>query len=288
MKKILILSFVIIILFALSTSFAKEIKIMTYNIKYDDPKDYNIGCGWNERKQNLAGLLLYHAPEIIGLQEPLLNQLLFLDSMLVKYSRVGVGRDDGKEKGEFAAIYYLKENFDLIKHGNFWLSQTPQIPGSIGWDAALTRIVTWAKLKFKRNGKEFYVFNTHFDHKGTKAREESAKLLISRIDELLKNEINSHIPVIITGDFNCLPASIPYSIITEKFFDTFELSKTGNYGPNGTGWGFLVCESKIDNRIDYIFVSKGIEVLNNAILTDSFNQRYPSDHLPVISTIKLE
>lgn len=287
MRKLVIIIFW---LFAITffNSNADEFRIMSYNIRYDAKEDYAIDCGWENRKENLLKLIKFHKADIIGIQEALIHQLVYIDSSLIGYSRIGVGRDDGKNKGEYSAIYYNNYKFQVIESGNFWLSETPDIAGSIGWDAAITRIVSWAKFKANSDGNEYLVFNTHFDHKGLKAREESAKLLINKIQDI-RNQYRKHndklLPVIITGDFNTQPGTEPYLIINDKFKDAFEVSKNGNYGSDGSGWGFIVCEVKEHKRIDFIFLSDDFIVLNHAILTDSFNGKYPSDHLPIITTI---
>jgi endonuclease/exonuclease/phosphatase family metal-dependent hydrolase len=215
-------------------------------------------------------------------QEALYDQITDLKDGMAGFDYVGVGRDDGNINGEFSAIYYNSNRYTLIENGTFWLSQTPQIP-SKSWDAALNRICTWARLKEKETRKTFYIFNTHFDHKGVKARKESALLILKKIGEIAGRKD----PVILTGDFNLTPDEKPLVLIRQKLKDSRQISKTSPQGPVGTFNGFDIT-NKLENRIDYIFVNKMVDVKRYGVLTDSRDDHYPSDHLPVLVEIQLK
>ncbi len=265
-------------------------KVMTYNIRYDTEQD-SLNA-WRYRKEKVCNLIQFHEADLLGMQEALLGQVKFLADCLPGFAWVGMGRDDGKEEGEFSPIFYKKNLFKLEEDSTFWLSQTPETP-SKSWDAALPRIVTWAKLTYLPTGKSFYYFNTHFDHRGTIAREESAKLLVLKITEIAGSD-----PVILTGDFNSTPDSFAYRVIADTetegigavvgLKDAFQSTELPHYGPNISFGGFAVKDSLAGNdRIDYIFVRSNIKVLKHGILTDFSEGRFPSDHLPVISEIVL-
>ncbi len=221
-------------------------------------------------------MLKYYEPEIFGIQEGLEHQLKFLDQHLIDYSRIGVGRDDGKEKGEFSPIYYDNNKFSLVESSTFWLSDKDSTV-SVGWDASMERICTYGIFEYRISKKKVLVFNTHFDHIGEKAREESSKLIINKVNEINKE---NH-PVILMGDFNAEPDSNPIKIIKEELSDGAELSKDGIYGPRGTFTGFTQGE-KAKKRIDYIFI-KNLKVSKYRHIDDKMkNNNFLSDHLPVL------
>jgi endonuclease/exonuclease/phosphatase family metal-dependent hydrolase len=169
-------------LFLIHLGIAGSLKVTTYNIRYDNPAD---GVNqWSNRKTTLIDLIKTNDADILCIQEGLVNQITDLQIALPNYQYVGVGRDDGQRKGEYAAIFYKKEKFRLLKTSNFWLSASPEIAGSIGWDAACVRICTWAQLYSIQDSQSLYVFNTHMDHVGVQSRKNSASLLLKRISEL--------------------------------------------------------------------------------------------------------
>jgi endonuclease/exonuclease/phosphatase family metal-dependent hydrolase len=286
MKKLLVciyagfLSFCMITI-AYSQSARENIRVMSYNVRYDNPGDGE--NRWSNRKDRLTKLIAYHAPDIFGTQEVLLNQLQDIEKALPQYAWYGAGRDDGKQAGEFSAVFYNKERFTVLDKGTFWLSPEPDKPTK-GWDAAIIRVCSWVKLRDKNTRQDFFVFNTHFDHIGVQAREQSAALIVKKIKELSGN-----LPVILTGDFNTPDTAAPYKTIisSNMLKDARDLSKTGHYGPDGSFSTFEVA-NKLGDRIDYIFVNNQFEVLRHAILTDSQEGRYPSDHLPVLTEIRLK
>ncbi|HKK77908.1 MAG TPA: endonuclease/exonuclease/phosphatase family protein [Saprospiraceae bacterium] len=257
---------------------SQQITAMTYNIRYDNPKD--APNAWDQRKDFLVSQVRFHAPVIMGVQEALKHQLDYIDQAFPHYQYIGVGRDDGGQSGEFSAVFYDSEQVKLKDHGTFWLSPTPERP-SKGWDAALNRICTYGLFKPK-GGKAFWVFNTHFDHIGQEARAESVKLILEQIQA--KN--TKGYPVILMGDLNLTPDTDPIQLLANQMKDTFTTGNFPSLGPEGTFTGFS-WDSEVKRRIDYIFVSPGVQPIQTAILTDSKNQRYPSDHFPVISKLDL-
>lgn len=275
MKKYIRLVFMLGVLYGIQ---AQTIDVMTYNIRYDNPNDNP--NHWDNRKDFLISQLNFYAPEVFGVQEGLINQLKDMDNGLEDYTYFGIGRDHGDERGEFTAIFYSKGNIELLKEGTFWLSTTPEVP-SKDWDAALPRICTYGLFKDKKSGVRFFVFNTHFDHVGVQAREESAKLILQKIKEL---NPDNH-PTVLMGDFNLESDSKGIQLIVQQMKDTHVEAGANAFGPNGTFNGFDFSKP-VDKRIDYIFVSNGFKVLKSAILSDSKDLRYPSDHLPVFARLE--
>ncbi|MDN3586357.1 endonuclease/exonuclease/phosphatase family protein [Pedobacter aquatilis] len=249
----------------------KPLNVITYNIRYNNPGD-GVNA-WPNRKENVKALVKFYDADILCVQEALADQF---DDLLANsnFDFVGVGRDDGKRKGEFSAVYFDKTRFTKKDGGTFWLSETPDVP-SKGWDAVLPRVCSWVRLYDKLNKKEFLVFNTHYDHVGVKARIESAKLIKQKIQEIAPK-----LPVIYTGDLNVTPETEAISTIKSFLLDAKEITQEPPYGPNGTFNAFDF-NSELKNRIDYVFVNKGFKVQKFAVLSDSKDKRYPSDHLPV-------
>ena len=255
-----------------------DINIATYNLRLNTASDGP--NAWPHRVDAVKALIRYHEFDIVGTQEGLPEQIADLDAM-PGFAHVGVGRDDGKDAGEHSAIYYRTVRFELEKHGDYWLSETPDKP-SKGWDAVCcNRIASWAKLRDRASGKRFFVFNVHFDHQGETARRESAKLMLRKI-----REIAGDATVICIGDFNSTPETEQIRAMKTALRDARELSVEPPYGPQGTFEDFKL-DSKLPERIDYIFVGAKIEVLKYAVLTDSVDARFPSDHLPVAARIRL-
>lgn len=255
---------------------ATEIRVASYNIRMDTPRD-SLNA-WPHRKENVKALIRYHDFDIIGTQEGFIHQLKGILE-LPEYAYFGAGRDDGKQAGEHSAIIYKKDRFRIVDSGNFWLSETPEKPG-LGWDATCcNRICSWAKFADKNTEKEFYVFNVHFDHQGVIARQESGKLMVAKIKEIAKDA-----PVICTGDFNSTPETEQIKGMSALLNDAYSITKQPPYGPVGTTNAFRFT-APMKNRIDYVFVSRQFEVLKYAVLTDAKNQRYPSDHLPVVADV---
>ncbi|MFT3933953.1 MAG: endonuclease/exonuclease/phosphatase family protein [Chitinophagaceae bacterium] len=277
--------------------------VATYNLRYENHGDSVNGNGWGQRLPVIAHLIQFHDFDIFGTQEGKYHQLEGLKDSLTGYTYIGIGRDDGKQAGEFSAIFYKTAKFDVLEQGNFWLSETTDKPNK-GWDAALPRICTWAKFKVKSNGFVFYMFNLHMDHIGVKARAESAKLILAKI-----KTFPAETPAILTGDFNVDQNNESYTLINESGIlkDSYVLSPI-KLATNGTFNNFKP-DSKTDSRIDHIFLSKQFSVGRYGILTDTYRvknensvaektgnapseislsaytARMPSDHFPVMAVV---
>lgn len=270
----------IVLMLACNLAMAQNLRIVTYNIRMNTPDD-GINA-WPNRSAQVGALLDFHQAEIFGLQEAFIGQIEDLQALLPKMKWVGVGRDDGQKAGEFSPIFYDAEKFKALKNGGFWLSETPEKPG-LGWDAACNRVCTWIVLKEIKSGDKFMVFNTHFDHKGMKARTESAKLILQKIKELNTEKL----PVVLMGDFNLTPETEPIAVITSELSDSRTVTKKPPYGPVGTFNAFKF-DAPMKDRIDYIFVNDKLEVKRYAVLTDNKDQRFPSDHQPVLVVLELK
>jgi endonuclease/exonuclease/phosphatase family metal-dependent hydrolase len=260
-------------------------RIMSFNIRYDNPNDGN--HSWAKRRDKVVDVIRFHKVEIIGIQEALYHQVRELEYYFPDFAWYGVGRDDGKEKGEFSCIFYDTTRYSLIEGSTFWLSETPEKIGSIGWDAALPRICTWVKLEDNKTQKSFYIFNCHLDHQGAVSRMKSANLIVKKVTEIAKEE-----PVVLMGDFNSYENAAAYQQITyweepDRMEDAIKLSIHGHHGPTCTFIGFDV-NFDPRHRIDYIFIKNAVRVLHHAIIEDHWNGFYPSDHLPVLAEIIID
>ena len=249
-----------------------NIKVCSFNIRFDNPGDgFN---RWENRRENVVAFLAIEKPDIIGFQEVLASQLEYLEEGLSGYSRVGVGREDGVNKGEFTPILYQNDRYALLDSGNFWLSETPEVP-SLGWDAMIRRICTYVILKDNESEEEIHVYNTHFSHVGTEARLKSAALIMDRIAVKSRDK-----RVILTGDFNTEPESPPYNKIIESgLSDSYDSDL--RLGPAGTFNGFNLTGS-FDRRIDFIF-HRGFTVEYYVANSIAIDNQYLSDHFPVIA-----
>lgn len=256
---------------------AQTFNVATYNIRYDNPGD--TGNLWVDRAPMVSGLIRFHDFDIFGVQEALKNQLDDISNSLPLYVRYGKGRDDGKDGGEHAAIYYKKDKFKLLKSGDFWLSETPEVPGK-GWDAiCCNRICSWTYLEALESGKKFYVFNVHFDHQGVIARKESGKLMIEKMKAIAGNQ-----PIIFMGDLNGGRDSEWYQTIANSGIlkDTYH-DVQFPYENNSSGNGFKTPQG--NTVIDHIFRSEQFKAKRWGILTDTYFGKYPSDHFPVMTTL---
>ena len=255
----------------------QPVTILTYNIRYNNPGDGP--NAWPLRKAWLCEQIRSVSPGIFGVQESLSGQVAYIDSLFRNYKHIGVGRDDGKAKGEFSAIWYNTINFKLIRQGTFWLSTTPE-KVSVGWDAALERICTYGLFKEIASGQKFWAFNTHFDHMGELARKNSAILILQKIKSLNK----SGFPVILMGDFNTGADSEPIKLITAVLQDSKSADKSMTMGPGGTFNGFDSSKPAVE-RIDFIFTGFGAKAVNYQVISESHDGRYASDHFPVVAEI---
>jgi endonuclease/exonuclease/phosphatase family metal-dependent hydrolase len=261
------------------------LRVMTFNIRYDEPADGP--NAWPRRKELATGTISFYQPHVAGLQEVLVSQLEDLEELLPEYGWVGVGRDDGKEAGEYNPIFFLKDRFRLLESSTFWLSERPDRPGVKGWDAACPRIVTWARLRDVRTGVTLFAFNTHFDHVGDRARKESASLVLKAI-----RRIGGGAPVVLTGDFNCTREDAAYRTLVSAdggsplLRDARDASLQTPYGPPFSFNGFRA-DARSRLPIDHIFVGPSVDVLSAGILPGSRDGRFVSDHNPVLAEIRL-
>ena len=261
------------------------IRAMTFNIRYDNPNDGE--NAWPHRKDIVAKVIGQSA-DIAGLQEVTYQQLQDLRQRLPEFECFGVGRDDGKKKGEFSPILYRRDRFEVVSGETFWLSETPTVPGSRSWDSAITRIVSVTRMRERANNTEFCFLNTHFDHRGAVARAKSAAMIRKKLTQL-----DSELPVMITGDFNCTPDQKPYLVMIgkegsdtgERLADAFDVSAKKPTGPNSTWNGFR--EIVPDRRIDFIFVCPRVTVTEHQTLDMRPEGRFPSDHLPVVANARI-
>lgn len=258
---------------------AQALYVGSYNIRYQNDEDTKNGDSWVQRCPVVCGQLNFEHPDIFGAQEVLEPQLRDMLAHLDGYDYLGVGRDDGQQAGEYAAIFYDKKKLRLLDNGHFWLSETPEKP-SLGWDAACIRICTWGLFKDRTTGLRFYFFNLHMDHVGVEARRESAKLVVERIGQMASKKK----PVILTGDFNVDQNDEIYSIFTQSGLlnDCYEHARI-RFAENGTFNGYHQ-DQKNDSRIDHVFVSPRFSVERYGLLTNTYwadQRRLPSDHYPV-------
>lgn len=264
------------------TLHAQTIRTGTYNLRFDNKNDS--GNLWAERAPVLTALLNFHDFDILGTQEGLKNQLDDISQALPQYARHGHGRDDGKEKGEHSAIYYKKEMFSLLNSGDFWLSQTPDKPG-LGWDATCcNRICSWVFLQHKKSKQKFYVFNAHYDHQGVVARKESSKLILEKIREITKGQAT-----IFMGDLNGSRTSEWYLSLanSSQLKDSYTDVPHPYVNQNGSFNAFNPARPRTD-IIDHIFITTHFRAVKWGILTDSYRNKYPSDHFPVLSDLVLK
>ena len=255
------------------------ISVMTYNIRLDVASDGE--NAWPNRKKGLVNQIQFYEPSIFGIQEGLPHQTIYLDEELAEYEHFGIGRY-GEGKGEQSAIFYKKNDFEVLESSTFWLSLTPDKP-SKNWDAALPRICTYGLFKEKESGKKFWVFNTHFDHIGVESRLKAIDMIEAKIEEMNSDNL----PVVFMGDLNVEPNSKVISKLNGFMNDSFDVADT-SFGPNATFNGFKFIEP-VTKRIDYVFVSKSkkISVQKHAILTDSNDLKYYSDHFAVLAVLSI-
>lgn len=253
-----------------------KVRWCTFNIRCIAGVDEEIGCGWDVRKDNVAQFVLDNKVDVVGMQEVTIKQLKDLRERLVGYDYVGVGRTDGKEKGEFTPVFFREDKYEPLEKGNFWLSETPDVPGSKGWDAALERVASYVKLKDKATGKIFMAVNTHFDHVGVTARKESAKLIMKKIQEIVGDR-----PAVVTGDFNITEDDEAYTtMVTNEFKmnDAYHMTAYHSGAPY-TFHNFCRISPLKAPKIDFIFITPGIKVLQSHIERENPQHRI-SDHNP--------
>jgi len=276
MKK---LFFLLALTAAVSCNAPQELTVMTLNMRYDNPEDG--ANNWRFRRERIAGLIRSEAVDLLGTQEVLANQFDDLQALLPGYRAVGVGREDGARAGEFNAVFFRSDRFELLDSGVFWLSENPETPGSKGWDGACERLATWTVLRDKSGGELLFI-NTHLDHIGEQARREGVALLLRRIETLRAGR-----PVILTGDFNAEPSS---PVVARVVADS-ALRSAWDTAPirSGSAWSFSDFGQLPEEErplIDYVFYGGGLEVVSCSILPDTLGGGYLSDHAPVEARLK--
>lgn len=282
MKQLLFLITILSISF--SSLSQEDLNIMTFNIRVNLASD-SLNA-WPYRKDKVSSQVLFHRAHIVGVQEASAGQMTDMQQALTCYRYAGEGRDGGN-KGELSAIFYDTVRLKLLKTETFWLSPSPNSVGEKGWDAAYPRNVTWAHFRDRKTKKYFYVFNTHFDHRGIVARRESAKLLMEKVHTIAGSS-----PVIITGDFNAQPTDEPIMILMDqsnpnRFTDAKSVSARPHYGPTGTFNAFQSKETS-NQPIDYIFIKNKVQVLQHATLSQTWEGRFSSDHFPVFARVLIK
>lgn len=279
MKKLLILGLSLMTMITVSAHSNRKkectLRIASFNLRMDTPNDGEYV--WANRKEMVKSLIRFHDLDIIGTQEGFKHQL---DDILElkEYAYVGAGRDDGKDGGEHSAIIYRKNRLELMDNGDFWFSETPDMPGK-GWDATCcNRICSWAKFRDKASGKKFFVFNSHYDHEGKVARKNSSLLLLKMIGQIAGNN-----PVFVTGDFNATPDDDPIQTIYHSGIlnDSYLVTQEPPYGTEGTFHGYR-SDAPMKSRIDYIWVTPDITVKKYGVLNEMPYGKFPSDHFPVV------
>lgn len=278
MKKINTIVLVLMLLLVSASFYGQDLKIMTYNIRLDIASDGE--NAWPNRKDFFTSQIQFYSPDIFGVQEATPNQVMDIALALPNYNKFGVGRE-GEGKGEACTIYYKKDRFQVQQSNTFWLSETPNVI-SKGWDAAYNRICTYALFKDVKTKKSFWVFNLHLDHIGDLAREKGVELVLSKIAVVNTKKY----PVFLMGDFNSEPNTKQIVEIKKVMDDTKEVSKEKPFGPSGTFNDFKH-NQPVTLLLDYIFISKNsrLTIQKHAVLSDSKDLRYPSDHLPVLIEI---
>lgn len=271
--------------FALFAQEAAQMNVMSFNIRYDNSGDGN--NQWKYRRDYAANLVKFYSPDIFGAQEVLHNQLTDLTDRLPEYAYIGVGREDGKTKGEYAPVFYKKDRLKLIDSGNFWLAEDMNAVGKKGWDAACERVATWGIFEDVKTGKRFLFLNTHLDHMGEVARHEGALLVLKQVDKLAAG-----MPAIVTGDFNASAYEEPIQVLlngadNRHLTDSRDVAAL-RYGPEGSWHDFGKVPLERMNLIDYIFIKGNMKVMRHGVLSEAKGKLFPSDHYPVLATLIVE
>lgn len=252
-----------------------ELKVMSYNIRLGSGQDGT--NSWMYRCPATLEMLEDQQPDVFGVQEALSDQIQFLEEFTKDYECVGVGRDNGKKKGEFMSIFWNKKTVKMLKWGTFWLSETPEKP-SMGWDAACFRTATWALMKDKKTGKKFYFVNTHLDHVGVEARRNGLNLIVDRIEEINPEGL----PMVLTGDFNMKPSAPELKDLDARMKSARKVALKTDSHNTFNAWG----KASPDNIIDYIYISGFSSCPEYQTVTKKYAQRtYVSDHYPIVARL---
>ena len=254
---------------------SSELKVMSYNIRLGSGEDGT--NSWVYRCPATLEMLEDQQPDVFGVQEALGYQIQFLEEFTKDYECVGVGRDNGKKKGEFMSIFWNKKTVKMLKWGTFWLSETPEKP-SMGWDAACFRTATWALMKDKKTGKKFYFVNTHLDHVGVEARRNGLKLIVDRIEEINPDGL----PMVLTGDFNMKPSAPELKDLDTRMKSARKVALKTDSHNTYNAWG----KASPDDIIDYIYISGFSSCPEYQTVTKKYAQRtYVSDHYPIVARL---
>ena len=248
----------------------QPLEVMTFNVRLDIPSD-SVN-NWNYRKGDACRMIAYYSPDLLGMQEVLHNQMEDLKRGLPQYTALGVGRDDGKEAGEYCPIFFRTDRFTLVEYGNFSLSEQPETIGIKGWDASYNRVTTWAILQEKNNGQKFVYFNTHLDNDGKTARKEGVQLILDKI----------------TGDFNCTPGEEPLQTLEKGGMENAAKTAAVTYGPSWSfhDFGRLPVEERV--LLDYVFVTKSAKIDRYRVIQDKPENSYLSDHCPILVELTVQ
>lgn len=270
-----IFSFLTLCILCILSCHAQQLSVMTFNIRLDAASDGdNV---WSNRKGAVVDMLNYYQPDLLGMQEVCPNQMDDLKAKLSLYEALGVGRDDGKHMGEHSPIFYKKSRFKLLKHGDFSLSETPEVFGVKGWDASYNRVCTWAVLQDKTTHEKIAFFNTHLDNDGKVARREGIRLVLQKIEEYAKG-----LPAIITADYNCSDGEAPFSVLRQNGMKSVRDISPIIYGPNYSWHDFGRLPVEKCPLLDHIFVNKKVSATRYRVVTDKPEKVYLSDHFPVL------
>lgn len=258
-----------------------DLRAMTYNVRLDTDADGE--HVWSERKDRVASTVRFHRPALVGLQEPKAHQLRYLDDQLSEYAFVGEARDGAD--GEHTSVGFRTDRFDCLAHDTFWLSETPDEVGSVGWDARHPRIATWAELEESHSDRRLVHLNTHLDHEGERAQLEGARLLRERVADLRERG-----PVLVTGDCNCEPGEPAYDLLTADDSPLRDARDVSPHPPHGPRTSFTEFDSLVEDMlIDHVFVTAGFDAGQCGTATDHDDAgHYPSDHLPVLANLRLD
>lgn len=259
-----------------------RVSIMTYNIRVAGPHDTGEHA-WEERRPVMKKLLEHYLPDVLCTQEGTYEQLSGLEEDLPEYRYIGLGREGGS-KGEFMAVFYKNSLFRVAAFDHFWLSETPDVIGSVSWESSCTRMATWALLEHRETGESFYVLNTHLDHISEDARRNAAQLLLERAGAL-----SEQAPLVLTGDFNSSPDSEAYRILTEN--SIFRDSWTEADEKKGTGLGTFTGYTDEsgggeENRIDWVLLTEQWKVKKAEIVDGRIDGRFASDHSPLFVNLE--
>ena len=280
MKRLLTLALFAVLLLP---AVAQELTVATYNIRNANKGDAERGNGWERRCPWVCGLIEFQGFDIFGSQEVLDGQLHDMLAQLPDYAYIGVGRDDGKEAGEYCPIFFRTDRFTLVEYGNFSLSEQPKTIGIKGWDASYNRVTTWAILQEKNNGQKFVYFNTHLDNDGKTARKEGVQLILDKIKEIAPG-----MPAIITGDFNCTPGEEPLQTLEKGGMENAAKTAAVTYGPSWSFHDFGRLPVKERVLLDYVFVTKGAKIDRYRVIQDKPENSYLSDHCPILVELTVQ